>query len=103
MVPFKFLDENVNDILEGSYNGASWVFVRVENMVQYNYEIFNDNHYGIGSFLRNFPNNYIVCVISITGRDGIIHNAENQGMGWGFDIRTELINVIWCRFRNDTI
>ena len=55
------------------------------------------------SFLRNFPNNYIVCVISITGRDGIIHNAENQGMGWGFDIRTELINVIWCRFRNDRI
>jgi hypothetical protein len=103
MIPFKFLDDNEDDILEGSDNGASWVFIRVHNLIQYNYDTFTDYHYGIGSFLRNFPNNTIACVISITGPNGIIHNADNQGMGWGFDITSELIGITWCRFRNDAI
>ena len=98
---FKFL--NKNDILEFYNNGAIWEFVRVDNLIQYDYDIFTDYHYGIHSFLNHFPNNFIVCIISITGQDNVVHDIDNQGMGWGFDITSELIGITWCRFRNNAI
>jgi hypothetical protein len=32
------------------------------------------------------------------GPDGFIHNRENNGIGWGFDILNDLIKVTWIRF-----
>ena len=100
---FKFLNNNKNNISVGSNDGALWQFVRVNNLVQYDYDIFTDNHYGIHSFLNHFPNNFIVCIISIKGQDNVVHDIDNQGVGWGFDITSELIAITWCRFRNNTI
>jgi hypothetical protein len=34
-------------------------------------------------------------VKSITGPDGIIHNLDNEGTGWGFDITSDLITIVY--------
>lgn len=98
---FKFLTDNDDD--EDSfepYDGATWIFGRMENLNQYQYDVVVENYYGIRSFLNQFPVHYIVTVISITGPNGLVHNADNDGVGWGFDILGDLITVEWIRFRN---
>jgi hypothetical protein len=102
---FKFLQDNNEDEdvypieeMEYGYDGASWMYGTIENLDQYQYDIIVGEHHGIHSFLNHFPPGYVACVISITGPNGIIHNAENDGDGWGFDITSDLIRVEWVRF-----
>jgi hypothetical protein len=99
MKSFKFLQDNDDDEIE-LYNGASWMFGRIENLDQYQYEIMVSEYYGIHSFLNQFPDWFVVTVLSITGPNGIEHNIDNQGIGWGFDITSDLIRVEWVRFIN---
>jgi hypothetical protein len=95
---FKFLTDNKPAIEQDS---AGWVFGRRGNLIQYQYDIVVENHYGIHSFLRQFPSWYIVPVLSIIGPNGRIHNADTDyDDGWGFDITSDLISVEWVRFRN---
>jgi hypothetical protein len=99
---FKFLQDNDGgDQLESveAWNGASWMYGRIENLDQYEYDIISENHYGIRSFLGHFPGGYIVTILSITGPDGRPHTIDNIGTGWGFDILNDLISVQWVRFR----
>ena len=101
MNPFKFLikaDEKVLCIVD-AWDGASWIYGRVENLVQYQYDIIIDNYLGIRSFLNPFPPEHVVCVLSITGPDGRVHDIDNNGDGWGFDILSDLITIEWVRFR----
>ena len=95
---FKFFNEDDSSNLEG-WASATWSYVRLENLVDYNYDVMVDNSYGIRSFLNQFPNNFIVSILSITGPTGIVHDADNFGMGWGFDITRDLIRVEWVRYR----
>jgi hypothetical protein len=99
MKPFKFLQAN-DDVEIEPYDGASWMFGRIENLNQYQYNILTENHYGIHSFLNQFPDWFIITVLSITGPNGFEHNADNEGTGWGFDITSDLIRVEWVRFIN---
>ncbi len=78
---FKFLTDN--DEYFDSYDGPSWMFCNVED--------FN-------RLLNQFPNGYIVSVVSIVGPNGIEHTIHNDGQGWGFDITSDLITVQWVRF-----
>jgi hypothetical protein len=99
---FKFFDGNEEkelEIIEG-WDGASWVYGRVENLDQYQYDIVVDNHYGIRSFLGCFSDDFVITILSITGPDGRVHNADNCNNGWGFDILNDLILIEWVRFRN---
>jgi hypothetical protein len=93
---FKFLTDN-NEYFD-SYDGPSWMFCNVEDFNQLEYNIMTDNYYGIRSFLNQFPNGYIVSVVSIVGPNGIEHTIHNDGQGWGFDITSDLITVQWVRF-----
>ncbi len=94
---FKFLsDDEPLDFEE--WDGATWSYVRLENLNQYNYDVMVENHYGIRSFLNNFPNNFIVSVLSITGPNGVVHTIDNQDTGWGFNILSDLITVQWVRY-----
>jgi hypothetical protein len=99
MRPFKFLQDNKNEDIVVS-EGASWIYGRLENLDQYQYNILTENHYGIHSFLSQFPSWFVVTIISITGPNGIEHNIDNDGTGWGFDITSDLIRVEWVRFIN---
>lgn len=101
MIDFKFLSENEDDDFFGEpveWVGASWSWVRTENITEYDYDILVDNHYGIHSFLNNFPDGFVVSVLSITGPNGFVHTIDSEGNGWGFDIRNDLIRVEWIRF-----
>lgn len=99
---FKFFDGNEEEeleIIEG-WDGASWLYGRLENLDQYQYDVVVDNHYGIRSFLGCFPDGFIITILSITGPDGRLHNADSEVLGWGFDILNDLILIEWVRFRN---
>jgi hypothetical protein len=96
---FKFFADNDEESIE-PYDGASWMYGRIENLSQYQYNILTENHYGIHSFLNQFPSWFVVTILSITGPNGIEHNIDNQGIGWGFDITSDLITIEWVRFIN---
>ena len=99
MRDFKFFNDNKEEIEDQGYDGASWIYGRVENLDQYQYEIIQEGHYGIRSFLNNFPNNFIITILSITGSNGRVHNADSDYPdGWGFDITRDRIIVEWVRF-----
>ena len=95
---FKFFqDNNENEITP--HNGASWMWCRLENLTQYNYDISLEYHFGIYPFLNQFPEGHIVSVLSITGPNGFVHNIDNDGVGWGFNILSDEIRIRWIRFR----
>jgi hypothetical protein len=98
--PFKFLNQNEDEEYE-SYDGASWMFGRMEDLQRYEYETYIEYHNGIHSFLSNFPNQYIVTILSITGPNNIEQNAdtENDGNGWGFDITSDRLRIEWVQIR----
>lgn len=102
MREFKFFSGSEDDDLtEVGYDGASWIFGKVENLTQYQYDILVDNHYGIHSFLNNFPSGFVVTILSITGPNGRVHNDDTEYEdGWGFDITSELITIEWVRYRD---
>lgn len=99
MSSFKFFSDN-DDMFE-EWDGASWTFVDAspENLQQYNYEIVQGRYTGIRGFLRQFPNNFIAGVVSLTGPNGFVHNIYTEDTGWGFNILYDEIDVVWVRFR----
>lgn len=101
MRPFRFFQGSYEEeVIALDNDMASWMYGRMENLDQYDYNILVENHYGIHSFLNQFPGWFVVTIISITGPNGIIHNAENEGIGWGFDITSDLIRIEWVRYIN---
>jgi hypothetical protein len=92
MREFKFFQDNEE---EEDFDGASWTWCNLP--VLNPYHIVLEEHYGIRSFLSQFDRNSIVSVYSIEGPDDFIHNRENNGIGWGFDILNDLIKVTWIR------
>ena len=103
MKPFFFFEENDDDdeILD-PWDGATWTWGRLENLVQYQYDIVVNDYNGIHSFLSHFPNGFIAVVLSITGPNGRVHNIDAEyNDGWGFDITSDLITIEWVRFQNN--
>jgi len=102
---FKFLQNNQEDftesiLAEDERSGASWIYGRIENLDQYEYDILTEYSYGIHPFLNQFPDGFIVTILSITGPNGRIHNDVAQYEdGWGFDILNDLMTIEWVRFR----
>jgi len=104
MKSFKFLSDDKDDeITIQPYNGASWLFVKRENLDQQQYDVIEENYYGIHSFLNQFPSGFVVCVLTIVGPNGRYHNIFTEYTdGWGFNITSDCINVRWVRFINET-
>ena len=104
MRQFKFLNDDVDDedeMVIDAYDGASWIFGRLENINHYQYEVVEEGHYGIHSFINNFPPGFIVCVLSITGPNGRVHrDGVEYEDGWGYDITRDRIIIEWVRFIN---
>ena len=106
MRDFKFFNNNdegpLGEFIDERYNGASWMYGLRENLIQYEYDIVEEGHYGIHSFLDNFPAGFVVTILSITGPNNRIHtHITDYNDGWGFDILRDRIIVEWVRFRND--
>jgi hypothetical protein len=77
-------------------NRASWMWRSIPRHRAH--ELISESHYGIHSFLSQFPPTTIVSVISIEGPNNEYHNRDNDGEGWGFDISRDLITITWIRF-----
>jgi hypothetical protein len=100
---FKFLEGQTGYIFL-SNDIASWVW---DYLLPYT-EFYNQsNHYvletgqfnGIIEFLQQFPPNYIAVVCRITHLETMsIHDRDNQGIPWGFNIQTDLIEITYFRF-----
>lgn len=101
MREFKFFADNDNDSLDDDFVGASWVWVTdeyIDNIYGSDwYTLDVEQSYGIHSFLAQFIPFTVVKIKSIIGPDGFIHNFENEGIGWGFDITSDLITIVYYR------
>ena len=101
---FKFLsDNNEDEIPEGYINlenieMASWMCESLMVPSTATYQIVSADTNGIIEFLRMFPSEMIVPVSSIVGPNGVVHNGENEGNGWGFNIQTDPIHVTYLRY-----
>jgi hypothetical protein len=91
MRDFKFFQNN-----QDGWECASWIWRTIPRVAQY--QIVIEEHYGIRSFLSQFSSHEIISVNSIIGPDGVVRNRHNEGIGWGFDISTDLIKITWIRF-----
>lgn len=78
-------------------SSASWMWTST-NFIDRPYDVIAGSYYGIQSFLAHFPDRHIVHVLNITGPNGIIHDMNNEGDGWGFDITSDIIRVEWIRY-----
>jgi hypothetical protein len=93
MREFKFFQDNEEE--DDELVGASWMW---GSLTINPFEIVVEEHYGIRSFLSQFPSHQIISVHSIVGPNGVVHNGQNVGIGWGFDITRDLIKITWLRF-----
>ncbi len=93
MREFKFFQDNEEE--DDELVGASWMW---GSLTINPFEIVVEEHYGIRSFLSQFPSHQIISVNSIEGPNGVVHNRQNEGIGWGFDIACDLIKITWLRF-----
>jgi hypothetical protein len=98
MKSFKFLS-NDDDEMEEYLNDSSpsWMWGEEFHMSpvrDYDWRMNVTVSNGIRDFLSRFPDYFIVPVHSITG-NGIRHSFgnRNDGMGWGFDITSELLTI----------
>ena len=96
MKNFKFLSENDEDDWEPlPEEMASWMwdteFV-LSDVPNYRWVLRREICHGIHNFLILFPERFIVPIHSIES-NGIIHTSSNRGMGWGFDIRNDLLII----------
>jgi len=101
---FKFLQDNDDDIPEGYINLenveiASWMWESLMVPSDITYDLVTVQVNGIIEFLRMFPPQMIIPVSSIISQNGVIHNVENEGIGWGFNIQTDPITVTYLRYR----
>ena len=63
------------------------------------YELVNGEFNGIVDFLNLFPPHSIVVVNQIVHLETMsIHNVSMRGLGWGFNIQTERIEITYYRF-----
>ena len=37
-------------------------------------------------------------LMAIVGPNGVVHNGENEGIGWGFNIQTDPIHVTYLSY-----
>jgi hypothetical protein len=95
MRDFKFFEDNEEDD-DDEWVCASWIWHTIPMVARY--QIVIEEHYGIRSFLSQFPSHQIISVHSIVGPDGYVRNRHNEGIGWGFDISRDLIKITWIRF-----
>ena len=100
---FKFLNDNDDDMPEGYINLenveiATWMWESLMVPSTATYQIFSVDTDGIIEFLRMFPSEMIVPVSSIVGPNGVVHNGENEGIGWGFNIQTDPIHITYLRY-----
>ena len=101
---FKFLsDNNEDEIPEGYINLenveiATWMWESLMVPSTATYQIVSVDTDGIIEFLRIFPSEMIVPVSSNVGPNGVVHNGENEGIGWGFNIQTDPIHITYLRY-----
>jgi len=101
---FKFLsDNNEDDIPEGYINLenveiASWMWESLMEPSDATYDIVSVDTNGIIEFLRMFPSQMVIHVSSIVGPNGVVHNSENEGNGWGFNIQTDPIHITYLSY-----
>ena len=100
---FKFLTDNDDDIPEGYINLenveiATWMWESLMVPSTATYQIVSVDTNGIIEFLRMFPSEILVPVSSIVGPNGVVHNGENEGIGWGFNIQTDPIHVTYLSY-----
>jgi hypothetical protein len=101
---FKFLTDNDDDMPEGYINLenveiASWMWESSMDPSDEMYDIVSVEANGIIEFLRMFPSQMVIPVSSIISPNGVVHNGENEGIGWGFNIQTDPITVTYLRYR----
>ena len=108
---FKFLTDNDEDIYpieEEIYADelASWMwsFNWDDRITALPHEIVTTHHEGIRDFLDMFPPNMIIPVVKITGYNGqeerVHTGVEEYPDGWGFDITSDLLTIVWIRFND---
>jgi hypothetical protein len=101
---FKFLsDNNEDEIPEGYINLenveiASWMWESLMEPSDATYDIVSVEANGIIEFLRMFPSQMVIPVSSIVGPNGVVHNSENEGNGWGFNIQTDPIHITYLSY-----
>ena len=100
---FKFLTDNNDGMPEGYINLenveiATWMWESLMVPSTATYQIVSVDTDGIIEFLRMFPSEMIVPVSSIVGPNGVVHNGENEGIGWGFNIQTDPIHITYLRY-----
>ena len=101
---FKFLTDNDDDMPEGYINLenveiASWMGESSMDPSDEMYDIISVDTNGIIEFLRMFPSQMVIPVSSIVGPNGVVHNSENEGNGWGFNIQTDPIHITYLSYR----
>ena len=100
---FKFLSEpdfSLDEMASWMWDDPSFVIINPDTQP---YELVSEVFDGIHEFLRMFPPNYIVLVHEIRGLfSNITHNASNVGIGWGFNIQTDPIEITYYRFFENT-
>ncbi len=100
---FKFFTGNEDDdefLIEPlDDESPSWTWTSLLPLEDYTYDVVETRSYGIHNFLSRFPNRFIVSVLSITGPNGRVHDANTQyDDGWGFDITSDLLTIKFLRF-----
>ena len=101
---FKFLTDNDEDDIPEGYinleneNIATWMWESLTPPSDTLYYIVSVDTNGIIEFLRMFPSEMIVPVCSIVGPNGVVHNGENEGNGWGFNIQTDPIHITYLSY-----
>ena len=109
MIKFKFFcDDNNDDTPDdgGDYVIASWMWITEEYMTEMfgnRFSVDIQQCRGIRQFLAQFIPSTIVKVKSITGPDGLIHNLDNEGTGWGFDITSDLITIAYFTIYDENV
>ena len=101
---FKFLTDNDEDeIPEGYINLenveiATWMWESLMIPSTETYQIVSVDTNGIIEFLIILPSEMLVPVSSIVGPNGVVHNGENEGIGWGFNIQTDPIHITYLSY-----
>jgi hypothetical protein len=95
-----FLDEDL-DIEVMDNDSPSWSWTSMLPLDGYTYDIVETQSNGIREFLNRFPNRFCVPVLSITGPNGRLHDANTEyDDGWGFDITSDLLTIKFLRFED---
>lgn len=116
MKRFKFLEDNVNSEYEEEYLGfdvgveeqnvyeygelsASWMWTR-DMIISQPYEIQTITCLGIGDFLSQFPNHFIVAINSISSNGVEVTRDINHDNIWPWDIHTDPLTIEYLEFIN---